>query len=405
MSKAEAGFYDDDAVADQPTMGTDVDHLTAQLWRYFSPLIFIFGCFGNLMILIVLRRSPSSGKTTNILVQLIALADLLVLIICLTSEIMYAYDVIDVREAHPVSCKVFKFFQYSMMDIAVWFMTAFAVERFIYVCFPFRGREFCSVPHIKLSSMLLIVLAIGKNVHTFWTRGAEWMPADNDHEMLPIYVNGGYRNHTDVVNSFQYNYTLTSEVNDRSTSPSMVLVSNCGYTSRDNAKFHLYVRPWIVFLCSNLLPLLTLIATNGAVVWTLSRRRRHWGEGSTLSGESSAAHHVTVMCLTMSIAFVIFIVPTMILLVGKPYWKATEESAYRYAIAKAINNQLYFVNHSINFYLYLLTVRSFRVESVKVLCWCCRRLGRKYEESEESMYLRKLNPQPCKTSTLYHRNY
>ena len=125
---------------------------------------------------------------------------------------------------------------------------------------------------------------------------------------------------------------------------------------------------------------------------------------SSLSSENSPAHHVTIMCLTMSVAFVVFIVPTMILLVGKPYWRVKAESAYRYAIAKAISNQLYFVNHSINFYLYLLTVRSFRVETIKVVCWPCIKFARKYDQdSEESVYLKRLNPE--KTSTVYHRNY
>ena len=84
---------------------------------------------------------------------------------------------------------------------------------------------------------------------------------------------------------------------------------------------------------------------------------------------------ITFMCVSVSFAFVIFIAPSVILLIGKVYWQKYES----YHLTKSINNLLVYCNHSINCYLYLLTGRKFRDETLKFLscgkekihCFCC----------------------------------
>ena len=67
---------------------------------------------------------------------------------------------------------------------------------------------------------------------------------------------------------------------------------------------------------------------------------------------------ITIMCVSVSFAFVIFITPSVILLIGKVHWQQKDS----YKIMKAINNLLVYCNHSINCYLYLIIGRKFRSE-------------------------------------------
>ena len=84
---------------------------------------------------------------------------------------------------------------------------------------------------------------------------------------------------------------------------------------------------------------------------------------------------ITFMCVSVSFAFVIFIAPSVILLIGKVHWQKYKS----YALTKSINNLLVYCNHSINCYLYLLTGKKFRDETLKFLscgkerihCICC----------------------------------
>ncbi len=56
------------------------------LWMTLGPVIFFAGCFGNITILLVLRKRTMGTTITNVYVKLIAVADLIVLIIGMVNE-------------------------------------------------------------------------------------------------------------------------------------------------------------------------------------------------------------------------------------------------------------------------------------------------------------------------------
>ena len=56
------------------------------LWITLAPVIFVSGCLGNVLILIVLRKGTVSTTTTNFYVTLIAAADLIVMLTGLPNE-------------------------------------------------------------------------------------------------------------------------------------------------------------------------------------------------------------------------------------------------------------------------------------------------------------------------------
>ncbi len=337
--------------------------MSAKLWRWLAPFIFVLGVIGNSLILIVKRgRTRQSG--THVLIKLLAAADLLVLIFGMLPEWLRAAQWLDLREAHPATCKFYKFFMYSFSDIAIWLITAFTVERFVAVCFPLKKNHFCRIGQVKVYCASLVVLAIVKNTHAFFTRGAEWEVEGGNKTRPP--EPDEWSIHVHNLTHHESSYTF-NESNRLHTQNHPVLVSNCGYTTPANAHFHFYIRPWIVFAVSNVIPLVTLIICNTSVIVTLYHRRSAQYLGTS---PDDAMNQVTAMCMAVSVAFILFYLPSMILLVGKPYWQECAQYRDGYLIAKAINNQLLFINHSINFYLYMATGKKFREMVYKSLCHC-----------------------------------
>ena len=63
------------------------ERISKLLWMTFGPLVFLAGVIGNIIILIVPRRSKlSRHRITNLYVTLIAIADLIALLIGMVNE-------------------------------------------------------------------------------------------------------------------------------------------------------------------------------------------------------------------------------------------------------------------------------------------------------------------------------
>ncbi len=71
--------------------------------------------------------------------------------------------------------------------------------------------------------------------------------------------------------------------------------------------------------------------------------------------------HITFMCVSVSAAFIIFITPSVILLIGKVHW----QQYAMYGSMKAVNNLCVYCNHSINCYIYLIINKKFRKEMLR----------------------------------------
>lgn len=152
------------------------------------------------------------------------------------------------------------------------------------------------------------------------------------------------------------------------TTTDAVFVKNCGYPTLDYKQFETYVRPWIAFTLVSVIPFAVILVCNVLIVMTLVTVQRKHTELQLIS----AAHdrnifQMTAMCLAASFCFLVCTAPSIIMLIGKPYWNDPPNVSYD--IAKTINNQLYYVNHSANFFLYCVTGKRFR----QTLVGCFRR--------------------------------
>ncbi len=143
--------------------------------------------------------------------------------------------------------------------------------------------------------------------------------------------------------------------------------SNCG---KPNRQFESYVRPWIAFVLVSVIPFVAILAFNVCIVQTLIKSTRPIGSSPApiLAKKPSTDKNfsqTTIMCLSASFLFLITITPSIVLLIGKPYWtKPDHDYKYneKYEAAKAISNVMVYLNHSLTFLLYCVTGKRFRVE-------------------------------------------
>ena len=199
--------------------------------------------------------------------------------------------------------------------------------RFIAVCFPFHKEIICRPKKIKIIAASLFCVALVKNVHVFWTQGLE------------------------VTLHQEANVTMVTEIN------------KCGSPTAEFAYFSDFVRPWIVFTMASLLPMCFLLVCNLWIVTELTRSRKD--SVSSINNNHKAFHQMTAMCLGVSFVFIICTIPSIIILIGRPWWSVSAPKEYM--IAKGFTNLVLFVNHSINFFIYSLTGQKFRDETRAVL--------------------------------------
>ena len=299
--------------------GSSSGNFDKYLWMYVSPLIFVIGVIGNILTIAVLRRRKFQGTTTAVYLPLLAAADTAALIFGIIPEWLDYCEIVVFKELHPWTCKFEKFLFYTSGDTAIWILVAFTFDRFIAVCFPFHKRAVCQPRRASIICGVIFALAVVKNLHVFWTRGPQY---DEDGELYKV----------------------------------------CG-RPEPYTRFEVYVRPWIAFAVVMAVPFLIIIVCNTLIIRTLLKARRLRSQ-QTHSDKDKSFIQTTTMCMSASFAFLAFIAPSLVLLIGSPYWSNDDESNEAYNYAKAINNQLVYVNHSINFFLYCLTGAKFREELV-----------------------------------------
>ena len=70
------------------------------------------------------------------------------------------------------------------------------------------------------------------------------------------------------------------------------------------------------------------------------------------------------MLLSVSITFLVLIIPSITVLLIKPYLNLTNEKANMYAYIESVVDCIAYLMHSSNFFLYCLTGSGFRRELV-----------------------------------------
>ena len=171
--------------------------------------------------------------------------------------------------------------------------------------------------------MCLLSVAVVKNMHVFWTRGP------------------------------QVKYSITANSS---------YISVCGNPTEEYAYFSKFIRPWIVFCLASALPACILLMCSLSILCKLCKTGRH---SIMNKNKFKMLKQMTGMCLGVSLVFIICTIPSIIILIGRPWWSVSTPEAY--TVAKGVNNLLVSVNHSINFFVYSVMGKKFRQVSYAML--------------------------------------
>jgi len=278
------------------------------------------------------------------------------------------------------TCKAEKFSFYTASDAAIWILVAFTVDRLIAVTLPLIKYTICTPRRAIGVCVAILIVAISKNLHVFWSRGIE-------------VKDSGY-------------------------------VKMCG-RPEPYRYFEQHVRPWLAFALVSLLPFTIISVCNCFIIIALLRAHRLRSvtlqrsamadeqddkdkpEGRSAHAQAQAQTRgavftqTSLMCIAASLAFVVCVTPSIVLTMGRHRWIDAGGSTQRaYFISRAVMHQLACLNHAVNFFLYCITGQRFRTELIALL----RRQRSSvstFDASTRRFYLEQAARRSTQTSTGY----
>jgi len=143
------------------------------LWIVFSPIIFIFGCFGNILNILILFRLKFHKNSTLSLLFVLAFTDIAVLVVGLPRYfVRNAFDGFDLRTVSQFSCKFSLFLIYFTMQLSSWILVLVTVIRFIKTVYPLHVAK--GIMSLRKGMVILGIISgflFFLNLHFFWTNG------------------------------------------------------------------------------------------------------------------------------------------------------------------------------------------------------------------------------------------
>ncbi|KAL5287693.1 NPFFR2.2 family protein [Megaselia abdita] len=114
-------------------------------------VVFVTGLVGNALVCIAVYTNYSMRTVTNIYIVNLAIADFLVILVCLPPSVLW--DVTNTWFFGNTLCKFITYFQNVSVTVAVLTLTLISIDRWYAICFPLRYRT-------KISRAIASVLTI-----------------------------------------------------------------------------------------------------------------------------------------------------------------------------------------------------------------------------------------------------
>ncbi|XP_076437359.1 neuromedin U receptor homolog nmur-2-like [Babylonia areolata] len=323
--------------------------VTDNLWTYYPPIIILFGVFGNVMTIVIMRRIKSDESTINIYFTAIAVTDTMVLIVYTLD--MWLYHVFDLNFGitHSAVCKVHTWLYTGGGTISCWYLVCMTVHRAMSVVWPHRVNVLCTRRTVFLVlSAITVFFAL---LYSHYLIGFE-----------KVYVES-------------YGY-------DRCT----IRHDNDGYMYF----FDIFV--YIEVFVYSVLPFLFIVASNAVLVWKLTMsvkmagKQLTQGDSDQVQASRRAANSITLTVAVVSVTYIVLTLPVSVDFV-RSFFAVSHGTLTGYEMAyasfvDAVTSLMDHTNPAVNFYLYCLTGRRFREEFLKVVCCGRNRLLRGAQQSK-----------------------
>ena len=304
--------------SDTGLLSTATDDLIAYMWRWVWPLLCVTGLVGNSLVLLVLRRDGLLGTSANVYLTALAVGDSLELTVASVAAYpIYAWSFC-VEDTSMWTCRAIWSVHHTLGNASIWFIVAFTAERCVAVCFPLFKLILCTPRKASVCCVALLVVAFVKNIDLVFV-------------VIPL------------------TNTTSGDV--------ACFVPLHGVDGMDD------YRPWINIVFTTTVPICIVLVCNFAITRQLRRTLM------PTTARNSAAR-TTFMCLGVSLAFVVCVVPHNVFVVFGRNWPMTQPT--RKIVFHSVI-LLRYVNHAINLFLYSMTGAHFRSELVALFRSCTQR--------------------------------
>ncbi|XP_034947917.1 orexin receptor type 1-like [Chelonus insularis] len=116
-------------------------------------IVFVCGILGNMLVCIAVYRNRSMRTVTNYFIVNLAIADLMVIIFCLPSTVLW--DVYETWFLGEKLCKIIPYLQTVSVSVSILTLTSISIDRWYAICYPL---EFKSTTKRAKKSILFIWL-------------------------------------------------------------------------------------------------------------------------------------------------------------------------------------------------------------------------------------------------------
>ena len=327
--KTEAGVNTSEAVS----LDTFIHYRAALgLIYYVIPIIVILGTFGNVMTIVIMRKTATGDSVTNVFFTALAVTDLISLYGTAFPFWMNDTFHLNFSTVSSAACKTYTWVATGSGTIGAWILVLLTIHRATAVVWPHRVNVLC-------------------------TRGKAWLAIG----VITVFLAALYSHYI-------YGYDLL--LGNNSTGP------ECYYVSAEYLHFVDSVFTYIELLIFCVVPFSCLALSNSVLVWKLTvsvreaRQRLTPGNTEQFETRNKAANSVTLTVIIVSLTFIILTLPNgLYLIVFFPLFDF--ETMRGYAKAFLYNTIIFlmlFCNMAVNFYLYCLSGRRFRQEFYNIIC-------------------------------------
>ena len=248
-------------------------HYRTAIWliSYITPIILILGTFGNVMTIVIMRRTATGDSVTNVFFTALAVFDLISLYgTAFLFWTRYAFD-FNFATFSSASCKLHAWIRTGSGTVGAWILVLLTIHRAMAVMWPHRVNVLCTRRKAWLAVGVITVFLAALYSHYIY-----------GFELQPVRSSGGLA---------------------------------CFYKSAEYLHFVDNVFTYIELLVFCVVPFSCLALSNSVLVWKLTvsvreaRQRLTPGNTEQFVTRNKAANSVTLTVIIVSLTFIILTLP------------------------------------------------------------------------------------------------
>jgi len=146
-------------------------------------LVFLFGTFGNFLVIVTLRSSPQMRTVTNCFLFSLAISDMLQALICTPLTIIG--QTLQRFIFGEVLCKLFYYIMGISVSVSTFTMLAISMERYHAICKPLKSRGWQTKSHAyKVIGAIWLISVVCMSPYVIYAH-IRFYPVEKDEECKP----------------------------------------------------------------------------------------------------------------------------------------------------------------------------------------------------------------------------